>query len=79
VDVHPGQLWQLGEHRLICGDCTDPVQVARVMGGERAALCHADPPYGMGKEKDGIANDNLYREKSGRLPDAMVEGLPAVN
>ncbi len=26
-------------------------------------LCHADPPYGMGKEKDGIANDNLYREK----------------
>lgn len=62
-NVELGQLWALGEHRLICGDCTDPVTVGRLMGGEKAALCHADPPYGMGKEKDGIANDNLYREK----------------
>jgi DNA modification methylase len=61
--VELGQLWQLGEHRIICGDCTDPATVARLMGGEKAVLCHADPPYGMGKEKDGIANDNLYREK----------------
>jgi len=37
--------------------------VAAVMRGERAVLCNADPPYGMGKEADGIANDNLYREK----------------
>lgn len=58
-----GQLWQIGEHRLIVGDCTDRAVVERVMGGERAALCHADPPYGMGKEKDGIVNDNLYRDK----------------
>jgi DNA modification methylase len=61
--VEPGQMWALGEHRIICGDCTDPATVARLMGGEKAVLCHADPPYGMGKEKDGIANDNLYREK----------------
>ena len=61
--VESGQLWQLGEHRLICGDCTDKAVVERVMGGEQAVLCHADPPYGMGKEKDGIENDNLYREK----------------
>ena len=61
-DVHPGQLWQLGEHRLICGDCTDADVVVRLMGGEKAVLCHADPPYGMGKEAEGIANDNLYRE-----------------
>ena len=31
--VEPGQLWQLGEHRLICGDCTDAAVVARVMAG----------------------------------------------
>ena len=61
--VETGQLWQLGEHRLICGDCTDAAVVERVMGGEKAVLLHADPPYGMGKEKDGIENDNLYREK----------------
>ena len=48
--VEPGQLWQLGEHRLICGDCTDAAVVARVMGGEKAALCVTSPPYGVGKD-----------------------------
>ena len=62
-DVQSGQMWQLGEHRIVCGDCTDRAVVERVMGGDKAVLCHADPPYGMGKEKDGIVNDNLYREK----------------
>jgi DNA modification methylase len=50
-DVHPGQLWQLGEHRLICGDCTDAAVVARVMGGEKADLCLTDPPYGIERDK----------------------------
>ena len=61
--VESGQLWSLGDHRLICGDCTDAGVMARLMDGENAALVHADPPYGMGKENDGIANDNLYRDK----------------
>jgi len=57
-----GQVWELGDHRLLCGDCTKPESLARLMEG-KAALLHADPPYGMGKEKDGVANDNLYRDK----------------
>jgi DNA modification methylase len=61
--VERGDLWQIGEHRLVCGDCTDAAVVERVMGGDIAVLLMGDPPYGMGKEKDGIANDNLYREK----------------
>lgn len=43
--VQPGQLWQLGEHRLVCGDCTDPATVARVTGGERAQAVVTSPPY----------------------------------
>ncbi len=45
--VEPGQLWQLGEHRLICGDCTDAAVVARVMAGDSANMVIADPPYGV--------------------------------
>ena len=43
--VNAGDLWQLGDHRLVCGDCTDAAVVARVMGGERAQLCVTSPPY----------------------------------
>jgi DNA modification methylase len=43
--VETGQLWQLGEHRLICGDCTDKAVVERVMGGERANMMFTSPPY----------------------------------
>jgi hypothetical protein len=59
----PGDLWLLGRHRLLCGDSTKAEDVARLFAGATATMVHADPPYGMGKEKDGVANDNLYREK----------------
>jgi len=58
-----GELIELGAHRVLCGDSTKDDDVERLMGGDRVTLCHADPPYGMGKENDGIENDNLYREK----------------
>jgi len=40
-----GELYELGPHRLLCGDSTDLHDVLRVMGGEKAALCATDPPY----------------------------------
>jgi DNA modification methylase len=61
--VKPGDLWAMGPHRILCGDSTDPATVARLFGAELATLVHADPPYGLGKEAEGIANDNLYRER----------------
>ena len=44
--TRPGDLWLLGDHRLLCGDSTDGTCVARLMGGERAALLFTSPPYG---------------------------------
>jgi DNA modification methylase len=58
-----GDVWILGRHRLMCGDSTTPTHVQQLMKGERAQLLHADPPYGMGKEKDGVENDNLYDDR----------------
>jgi hypothetical protein len=44
-----GQLWQIGPHRIICGDCADRVVVARLWagGGPRLRLIWTDPPYGV--------------------------------
>ena len=45
--VQPGELWQLGRHRVLCGDSTDPEQVDRLMAGTTAGLLATDPPYGV--------------------------------
>jgi len=53
-----GQLWQLGAHRLLIGDCTVRENVERLMGGERAKLAPVDPPYNVGFEYDGETVDD---------------------
>jgi DNA modification methylase len=55
--VEPGQLWQLGEHRLICGDCTDKAVVERLMRGEKADMVFTDPPYNVAGNSRNFAAD----------------------
>jgi DNA modification methylase len=43
----PGDLWLLGEHRLLCGDSTKAEEVERLMAGAKAGMVYTDPPYGM--------------------------------
>ena len=54
-----GDIWQLGRHKLICGDSTDKATVERLMDGKKADMVFTDPPYGMKKEAEGVLNDNL--------------------
>ena len=68
-----GDLWRLGDHRLLCGDATDRGAVSRLLGGERAAMCFTDPPYNValgdhggqqrGARKRRIKNDALPPEE----------------
>ena len=59
ADSKPGEMYALGNSILLCGDSTNAEDVARLLGGLKADLVFTDPPYGMKKESDGVANDNL--------------------
>ena len=54
-----GDVWVLGDHRLMCGDSISLDDVKKLMGGVKADMVFTDPPYGMKKERDGVLNDNL--------------------
>jgi DNA modification methylase len=53
----PGEIYELGPHRLLCGDATDPQQVGQLLHGNTIALLVTDPPYGVGVDhswRDGV-------------------------
>lgn len=65
----PGDVWDLGDHRLVCGDSTDPGTFDKLLGAEKAQMCFTDPPYNVdygnhgnprwGKKHEKIANDKM--------------------
>ena len=62
-----GEIWQCGEHRVMCGDSTDPDAVKELMGGAKADMLFTDPPYGLSiGDKNKELNSVL---PSGRCPE----------
>lgn len=61
-NTQTGQLWQLGRHKLLIGDCTDKATVERLMQGERAQLCFTSPPY---------ADQRTYKGNSDLSPEHL--------
>lgn len=84
VSVKRGDIIQLGEHRLMCGDSTNPDDVAKLMNGEKARILFTDPPYNVAYEasveygdKSNIENDSMsdpeYREFCKKFMACAVE------
>lgn len=82
--VEYGDLWQCGEHRVLCGDSTNVEDVAKAMGGEKADCVFTSPPYAVGLDygetyEDSIENLRAMLPKlSKRWLDVLVDGGFAV-
>lgn len=61
--VERGQVWEIGEHRLMCGDSTNGEDVAELMQGEHAGLMNTDPPYGVSYANDERPNPGVAKPR----------------
>jgi site-specific DNA-methyltransferase (adenine-specific) len=62
-----GDIWQLGNHRLLCGDSQDSLTIDKLMANQKADLVYCDPPYGMNLDTDysKMGSNNNYEKVIG--------------
>lgn len=79
-----GDIWELGNHRLMCGDSTSIDAVDRLMGGAKVDLLFTDPPYnvafnGRSGKHDVIKNDNLSTDDFSSFIDDVIQTIKTIN
>jgi DNA modification methylase len=84
VRVKRGEIWVLGEHRLMCGDSTSPDDVRALMVGEKAEMLFTDPPYGVNYSggiqftKSGVKKENRDRLINDHSAEIYGRVMPVV-
>lgn len=89
IEIQKGQVWQLGDHRLMCGDSTCEEEMLKLFGNDRADMCFTDPPYILdylnGKKKHGKAvtgfgakRDRRYLETDVLPPDFTEKWMASI-
>jgi DNA modification methylase len=89
IEIKKGDVYRLGEHRLMCGDSTIEKDVLKLMGGEKADMCFTDPPYILdylkGKKKHGkvtegfgLKRDRKYLETDVLPPDFTEKWMASI-
>ena len=65
IRTAPGDVYQLGQHRLVCGDATLDADVGLLMDGSEADVVFTDPPYGMGLDTDYTSMESKFKGSKG--------------
>lgn len=76
IEIQKGDIWKLGENRLMCGDSTIEADTFKLMNGEKADMCLTDPPYILdylnGKKKHGKATEGFGAKRDRRYLETDV-------
>jgi len=76
IEIQKGDVWQLGESKLMCGDSTVEEDIYKLMNGEKAVMCFTDPPYILdylnGKKKHGKATEGFGAKRDRRYLETDV-------
>lgn len=76
ITIQKGDIWQLGDHKLLCGDSTIETDIIKLMNGEKADFCLTDPPYILdylnGKHKHGTATEGFGAKRDRRYLETDV-------
>ena len=62
IITNPGDIWILGNHRLMCGDATNKDHVHRLMNGNKSDICFTSPPYALGKSVSLSGNKSMSKK-----------------